>query len=263
MLATRAGRRRRSPRSWPRPVRSRSLQLEVPHARRARRGSACSANGCPARSTVRTARRILHTRAPANPFMALRARSRPYCVIRKASSPNDPLRCRKPAQDPARRPASHDLGPATHELLLHASVVTAPDHDPARAGPWTAPIESRARRRPRALGLIDVSSEQVAVLPTAAAPEFVYAPKPPQRPVVQAHAQLAAVVDEPVENATHRALAAPRRRTRSSAAAIRRGRDGRRRPGQHPAPRRRCGAWRRSERRHPPDERATATDPGR
>ncbi|GAA1557457.1 LuxR family transcriptional regulator [Kribbella sancticallisti] len=149
---------------------------------------------------VRTARRIF-TASAGNPFMALEL-GRAVLRHPQGVSPNDPL----PVSSRLKTLLGDrlaDLSPSTYELLLHAA---------SSPRPTTSQLAQSLDRsldaeltEAEALGLIDVSSERLRFTHPLLR-EFVYA-EASSAARRQAHAQLAAVVDEPVENATHRALA--------------------------------------------------------
>lgn len=149
---------------------------------------------------VRTARRIF-TASAGNPFMALELGR---AVLRNAQgiSPNDPL----PVSSRLKTLLGDrlaDLSPATYELLLHAASSPRPTTGQLSQSLGRAIDVELAEAE--GLGLIDVSSERLRFSHPLLR-EFVYA-EATSAARRQAHAQLAAVVDEPVENATHRALA--------------------------------------------------------
>jgi DNA-binding CsgD family transcriptional regulator len=149
---------------------------------------------------VRTARRIF-TASDGNPFMALELGR---AVLRNAQgvSPNDPL----PVSSRLKTLLGDrlaDVTPATHELLLHAASSPRPTTTQLAASLGRS-IETELAEA-EALGLIDLSAERLRFSHPLLR-EFVYADAT-SAARRQAHAQLAAVVDEPVENATHRALA--------------------------------------------------------
>jgi hypothetical protein len=149
---------------------------------------------------VRTARRIF-TASAGNPFMALEL-GRAVLRHPQGVSPNDPL----PVSSRLKTLLGDrlaDLSPATHELLLHAASSPRPTTTQL-AQALNRPVEAHLAEA-EALGLIDVSSERLRFSHPLLR-EFVYA-EATSAARRQAHAQLAAVVDEPVENATHRALA--------------------------------------------------------
>lgn len=149
---------------------------------------------------VRTARRIF-TASAGNPFMALEL-GRAILRHPQGVSPNDPL----PVSSRLKTLLGDrlaDLTPATYELLLHAA---------SSPRPTTSQLAQSLNRsvdvelaEAEGLGLVDVSSERLRFTHPLLR-EFVYA-EATSAARRQAHAQLAAVVDEPVENATHRALA--------------------------------------------------------
>ncbi|ADB30433.1 transcriptional regulator, LuxR family [Kribbella flavida DSM 17836] len=149
---------------------------------------------------VRTARRI-HTASGGSPFMALEL-GRAVLRHPQGVSPNDPL----PVSSRLKTLLGDrlaDLGPATHELLLHASASPRPT-TAQLAQSLGRPIEAELAEA-EGLGLIDVSSDRLRFSHPLLR-EFVYA-EATSAARRQAHARLAAVVEEPVEKATHRALA--------------------------------------------------------
>ncbi len=149
---------------------------------------------------VRTARRIF-TASAGNPFMALEL-GRAILRHPQGVSPNDPL----PVSSRLKTLLGDrlaDLTPATYELLLHAASSPRPTTNQL-AQSLKRPVEVELAEA-EGLGLIDVSSERLRFTHPLLR-EFVYA-EATSAARRQAHAQLAAVVDEPVENATHRALA--------------------------------------------------------
>ncbi|WBQ04165.1 helix-turn-helix transcriptional regulator [Kribbella sp. CA-293567] len=149
---------------------------------------------------VRTARRIF-TASAGNPFMALEL-GRAILRHPQGVSPNDPL----PVSSRLKTLLGDrlaDLTPATYELLLHAASSPRPTTNQL-ARSLKRPIDAELAEA-EGLGLIDVSSERLRFSHPLLR-EFVYA-EATSAGRRQAHAQLAAVVDEPVENATHRALA--------------------------------------------------------
>jgi len=149
---------------------------------------------------VRTARRIF-TASAGNPFMALEL-GRAILRHPQGVSPNDPL----PVSSRLKTLLGDrlaDLTPATYELLLHAASSPRPTTNQL-AQSLKRPVEAELAEA-EGLGLIDVSSERLRFSHPLLR-EFVYA-EATSAARRQAHAQLAAVVDEPVENATHRALA--------------------------------------------------------
>src|SRR3954447_4218320 len=149
---------------------------------------------------VRTARRIF-TASDGNPFMALEL-GRAVLRHPQGVSPNDPLPVSSRLKTLLGDRLS-DLTPEAHELLLHAASSPRPTTSQlARA--LGRPIDTELAQA-ECLGLIDVSSERLRFTHPLLR-EFVYA-EATSAARRQAHAQLAAVVDEPVEKATHRALA--------------------------------------------------------
>ncbi|MDX6258434.1 MAG: hypothetical protein QOH84_122, partial [Kribbellaceae bacterium] len=149
---------------------------------------------------VRTARRIF-TASAGNPFMALEL-GRAILRHPQGVSPNDPL----PVSSRLKTLLGDrlaDLTPATHELLLHAASSPRPTTSQLTASIGRSVDAELAEAE--ALGLVDVSSDRLRFSHPLLR-EFVYA-EATSAARRQAHAQLAAVVDEPVENATHRALA--------------------------------------------------------
>ncbi|GAA3587499.1 helix-turn-helix transcriptional regulator [Kribbella ginsengisoli] len=149
---------------------------------------------------VRTARRIF-TASAGNPFMALEL-GRAILRHPQGVSPNDPL----PVSSRLKTLLGDrlaDLTPATYELLLHAASSPRPTTSQL-AQSLNRPVDVGLAEA-EALGLIDVSSERLRFSHPLLR-EFVYA-EATSAARRQAHAQLALVVDEPVENATHRALA--------------------------------------------------------
>jgi DNA-binding CsgD family transcriptional regulator len=149
---------------------------------------------------VRTARRI-HTASAGNPFMALEL-GRAVLRHPQGVSPNDPLPVSSRLKTLLGDRLS-DLSPATHELLLHAASSPRPTTNQL-AQSIGRPINA-ALAEAESLGLIDISSERLRFTHPLLR-EFVYA-EATSAARRQAHAQLAAVVEEPVENARHRALA--------------------------------------------------------
>ncbi|TWD81906.1 regulatory LuxR family protein [Kribbella amoyensis] len=149
---------------------------------------------------VRTARRI-YTASAGNPFMALEL-GRAVLRHPQGVSPNDPLpvssRLKTLLGD---RLAA--LSPAAYELLLHAASSPRPTTSQLCRS-LGRPVD-RELAEAEGLGLIDVSSDRLRFSHPLLR-EFVYA-EATSAARRQAHAQLAAVVEEPVENATHRALA--------------------------------------------------------
>lgn len=148
---------------------------------------------------VRTARRIF-TAGAGNPFMALEL-GRAVLRHPEGVSPNDPL----PVSSRLKTLLGDrlaDLSPATHELLLHAA--SSPRPTTQQLGQSLGrPVDAELAEA-EGLGLIDISSERLRFTHPLLR-EFVYA-EATSAARRQTHAQLAAVVDEPVENATHRAL---------------------------------------------------------
>jgi DNA-binding CsgD family transcriptional regulator/DNA polymerase III delta prime subunit len=150
---------------------------------------------------VQTARRIF-TASAGNPFMALEL-GRAVLRHPPGVSPNDPLpvssRLKTLLGD---RLAA--LGPGTREVLLHAA--SSPRPTVAQLAESVGrPIEAELAEA-EALGLVDISSERLRFSHPLLS-EFVYA-EATSAARRQTHARLAAVVEEPVENARHRALAA-------------------------------------------------------
>ncbi|TCN44038.1 regulatory LuxR family protein [Kribbella orskensis] len=149
---------------------------------------------------VRTARRIF-TASAGNPFMALEL-GRAVLRHPQGVSPNDPL----PVSSRLKTLLGDrmaDLSPAAYELLLHAA--TSPRPTTTQLAQSLDRSVDAELAEAEGLGLIDVSSERLRFSHPLLR-EFVYA-EATSAARRQAHAQLAAVVDEPVENATHRALA--------------------------------------------------------
>jgi DNA-binding CsgD family transcriptional regulator len=149
---------------------------------------------------VRTARRIF-TASAGNPFMALEL-GRAILRHPQGVSPNDPL----PVSSRLKTLLGDrlaDVTPATYELLLHAASSPRPTTNQLTQS-LKRPLDAELAEA-EALGLIDVSAERLRFSHPLLR-EFVYA-EATSAARRQAHAQLAAVVDEPVENATHRALA--------------------------------------------------------
>ncbi|MEV8373781.1 AAA family ATPase [Kribbella sp. NPDC056861] len=149
---------------------------------------------------VRTARRIF-TASAGNPFMALEL-GRAILRHPQGVSPNDPL----PVSSRLKTLLGDrlaDLTPATYELLLHAASSPRPTTNQLTQS-LRRPLDAELAEA-EGLGLIDVSSERLRFSHPLLR-EFVYA-EATSAARRQAHAQLAAVVNEPVENATHRALA--------------------------------------------------------
>ncbi len=175
------------------------LQLEVPPLAEAD-VLALLRNRLSSPLPVRTARRI-YTASAGNPFMALEL-GRAVLRHPQGVSPNDPL----PVSSRLKTLLGDrlaDLSPATYELLLHAASSPRPTTSQLSQSLGRA-IDSELAEA-EGLGLIDVSSERLRFSHPLLR-EFVYA-EATSAARRQAHAQLAAVVDEPVENATHRALA--------------------------------------------------------
>lgn len=149
---------------------------------------------------VRTARRIF-TASAGNPFMALEL-GRAILRHPQGVSPNDPL----PVSSRLKTLLGDrlaDLTPATYELLLHAASSPRPTTNQLSQS-LNRTVDAELAEA-EALGLIDVSSERLRFTHPLLS-EFVYA-EATSAARRQAHSQLAAVVDEPVEKATHRALA--------------------------------------------------------
>ncbi|HEY3557778.1 MAG TPA: AAA family ATPase [Kribbella sp.] len=197
---------------------------------------------------VRTARRIF-TASAGNPFMALEL-GRAVLRHPKSVSPNDPL----PVSSRLKTLLGERLGDtstSTHELLLHAASSPRPTTTQL-ARSLDRPIDVELAEA-ETLGLIDISAERLRFTHPLLR-EFVYA-EATSADRRQAHAKLAAAVDEPVENATHRALAtqeadAHLAATIEEAAAVAAGRG---------APGAAATLWRLSAERTPltqPDERA-------
>ncbi len=149
---------------------------------------------------VRTARRIF-TASAGNPFMALEL-GRAVLRHPQGVSPNDPLPVSSRLKTLLGDRLS-DLSLGAHELLLHAASSPRPTTTQL-AQSLDRPIETELAEA-EALGLIDIASERLRFSHPLLR-EYVYA-EATSAARRQAHAQLAAVVDEPVENATHRALA--------------------------------------------------------
>ncbi|MEV4263177.1 AAA family ATPase [Kribbella sp. NPDC049584] len=149
---------------------------------------------------VRTARRIF-TASAGNPFMALEL-GRAVLRHPKSVSPNDPLPVSSRLKTLLGDRLS-TLAPAAHELLLHAASSPRPTTTQL-ARSLDRPIEADLAEA-ESLGLIDIAAERLRFTHPLLR-EFVYA-EATSAARRQAHALLAAVVDEPVENATHRALA--------------------------------------------------------
>src|SRR5258705_10625456 len=149
---------------------------------------------------VRTARRIF-TASAGNPFMAL-ALGRAALRHPDGISPNDPLPVSSRLKTLLGDRLS-DLSDATHEVLLHAA--SSPRPTVAQIAISVGrPIQLELTEA-EGHGLIDVSSERLRFSHPLLR-EFVYA-EATSAARRQAHARLAAVVEEPVENARHRALA--------------------------------------------------------
>jgi len=149
---------------------------------------------------VRTARRIF-TASAGNPFMALEL-GRAVLRHPKSVSPNDPL----PVSSRLKTLLGErlaTLSTGTHEVLLHAASSPRPTTTQLAAS-LGRPIDADLAEA-ETLGLIDISAERLRFTHPLLR-EFVYA-EATSAARRQAHAQLAAAVDEPVENATHRALA--------------------------------------------------------
>ncbi|WP_112246387.1 helix-turn-helix transcriptional regulator [Kribbella monticola] len=149
---------------------------------------------------VRTARRIF-TASDGNPFMALEL-GRAVLRHPQGVSPNDPL----PVSSRLKILLGDrlaDLSPATHEVLLHAASSPRPTTTQLSQSLCRSVDVELAEAED--LGLIDVSEQRLRFAHPLLR-EFVYA-EATSAARRQAHARLAAVVDEPVENATHRALA--------------------------------------------------------
>ncbi|GAA1150436.1 LuxR family transcriptional regulator [Kribbella jejuensis] len=149
---------------------------------------------------VRTARRIFAASA-GNPFMALEL-GRAVLRHPKSVSPNDPL----PVSSRLKTLLGErlaDTSATTHELLLHAASSPRPTTTQL-ARSLDRPIDADLAEAEE-LGLIDISAERLRFTHPLLR-EFVYA-EATSADRRRAHAKLAAVVDEPVENATHRALA--------------------------------------------------------
>ncbi|WP_433016692.1 AAA family ATPase [Kribbella sp. CA-294648] len=175
------------------------LQLEVPPLTEAD-VLALLRNRLSSPLPVRTARRIF-TASAGNPFMALEL-GRAILRHPQGVSPNDPL----PVSSRLKTLLGDrlaDLTPATYELLLHAASSPRPTTNQL-AQSLKRPVDAELAEA-EALGIVDVSSERLRFSHPLLR-EFVYA-EATSAARRQAHAQLAAVVDEPVENATHRALA--------------------------------------------------------
>jgi len=149
---------------------------------------------------VHSARRIFAASA-GNPFMALELGR---AVLRHPGgvSPNDPL----PVSSRLKTLLGDrlaDLDPSTLELLLHAA--SSPRPTVAQlALSLGRPIEAQLAEAER-VGLVDISSGRLRFTHPLLR-EFVYADAT-SAARRQTHARLAAVVEEPVENARHRALA--------------------------------------------------------
>lgn len=149
---------------------------------------------------VQTARRI-YTATAGSPFMALEL-GRAVLRHPQGVSPDDPL----PVSSRLKTLLGNrlaDLGPGTQEVLLHAA--SSPRPTVAQlARSVDRPIDAELAEA-EGLGLVDVTSERLRFSHPLLR-EFVYA-EATSAARRQAHARLAAVVDEPVENARHRALA--------------------------------------------------------
>lgn len=149
---------------------------------------------------VRTARRIFAASA-GNPFMALEL-GRAVLRHPEGVSPNDPL----PVSSRLKTLLGDrlaDLDSGTRELLLHAA--SSPRPTTAQlALSIGRPIDAELAAAER-VGLIDISSGRLRFTHPLLR-EFVYADAT-SATRRQTHARLAAVVDEPVEIARHRALA--------------------------------------------------------
>ena len=186
------------------------LQLEVPPLAEAD-VLALLRNRLSSPLPVRTARRIF-TASAGNPFMALEL-GRAVLRHPQGVSPNDPL----PVSSRLKTLLGDrlaDVTPATYELLLHAASSPRPTTSQLTQSIGRALDVELAEAE--ALGLIDVSSERLRFSHPLLR-EFVYA-EATSAARRQAHAQLAAVVEEPVENATHRALATQEANTELAAA---------------------------------------------
>jgi DNA-binding CsgD family transcriptional regulator len=139
--------------------------------------------------------------ARGSPFMALEL-GRAVLRHPKGVSPDDPLPVSSRLKTLLRERLA-DLGPETHEVLLHAASSPRPT-----VGQLTRSVNrpiDRELAEAEGHGLVDVSSERLRFSHPLLR-EFVYA-EATSAARRQAHARLAAVVDEPVENARHRALA--------------------------------------------------------
>jgi DNA-binding CsgD family transcriptional regulator/DNA polymerase III delta prime subunit len=149
---------------------------------------------------VRTARRIF-TASAGNPFMALELGR---AVLRRPDgiSPNDPLPVSSRLKTLLGDRLS-DLSAATHEVLLHAASSPRPTVTQLALSVGR-PIQLELAEA-EGFGLIDVASERLRFSHPLLR-EFVYA-EATSAARREAHARLAAVVEEPVENARHRALA--------------------------------------------------------
>jgi DNA-binding CsgD family transcriptional regulator len=175
------------------------LQLEVPPLTE-QDVLAVLRTGLPGSVPVRTARRIFAASA-GNPFMALELGR---AVLRDPGgvSAEDPL----PVSSRLKTLLGDrlaGLSPTTREVLLHAASSPRPTVAQLAASVGR-PIEAELSEA-EALGLVDISAERLRFSHPLLC-EFVYAEATPavRR---QAHARLAAVVEEPVEKARHRALA--------------------------------------------------------
>jgi DNA-binding CsgD family transcriptional regulator len=149
---------------------------------------------------VRTARRIF-TASAGNPFMALEL-GRAVLRHPQGVSPNDPLPVSSRLKTLLGDRLS-DLSPATHEVLLHAASSPRPTTGQLSQSVGR-PVDAELAEA-EGLGLIDVTEQRLRFTHPLLR-EFVYA-EATSAARRQVHAQLAAAVDEPVENATHRALA--------------------------------------------------------
>lgn len=149
---------------------------------------------------VQTARRIF-TASAGSPFMALEL-GRAVLRHPRAVSPDDPL----PVSSRLKTLLGDrlaDLGPGTQEVLLHAASSPRPTVAQLTRS-VDRPIDTELAEA-EGLGLVEVSPERLRFSHPLLR-EFVYA-EATSAARRQAHARLAAVVDEPVENARHRALA--------------------------------------------------------
>ena len=149
---------------------------------------------------VRTARRIFAA-SGGNPFMALEL-GRAVLRHPEGVSPNDPL----PVSSRLKTLLGDrlaDLAPTTRELLLHAA--SSPRPTVAQLALSVGrPIGAELAEAER-VGLVDLTSGRLR-FGHPLLREFVYADAT-SAARRQTHARLAAVVDEPVETARHRALA--------------------------------------------------------